>query len=38
MPLWAGGSVGVVHDVQPAGDLVSRLAGEAVVALEAGAG
>ncbi|MGH2933129.1 MAG: NAD(P)H-dependent flavin oxidoreductase, partial [Gaiellaceae bacterium] len=38
MPMWAGESVGVVHDIRPAGELVSRLAAEAVVALEAVSG
>jgi nitronate monooxygenase len=34
MPMWAGESVEAVHDIQPAGELVSRLAAEAVAALE----
>jgi len=35
MPLWAGESVAVVHDVVPAGELVARLAADAAAALEA---
>jgi hypothetical protein len=38
MPMWAGESVEFVHDIRPAGELVSRLAAEAVAALEAGSG
>ena len=35
MPMWAGESVAVVHDIRPAGELVARLAAEAVDALGA---
>ena len=34
MPMWAGESVGVVHDIQPAGALVARLAAEAAEAFD----
>ncbi len=37
LSLWAGQSVGLIHDVLPAGEIVRRLADEAAAALEAGA-
>jgi NAD(P)H-dependent flavin oxidoreductase YrpB (nitropropane dioxygenase family) len=33
--LWAGQSVGLIHDVRPAGDIVRSLVDEAVSALDA---
>ena len=35
MAMWAGESVGVVHDVRPAGEIVARLAADAAAALAA---
>jgi len=37
LALWAGQSVGLVHDVRPAGDIVRELADEAAAVLHAGA-
>jgi NAD(P)H-dependent flavin oxidoreductase YrpB (nitropropane dioxygenase family) len=36
MSMWAGQSVGLVHEVRPAGEIVRQLADEAAAALEAG--
>jgi NAD(P)H-dependent flavin oxidoreductase YrpB (nitropropane dioxygenase family) len=36
MSMWAGQSVGLVHDVRPAGEIVRQLADEAAAALNAG--
>jgi nitronate monooxygenase len=38
MPMWAGESVAVVHSIEPAGALISRLAGDALEALTATSG
>ena len=38
LPLWAGQSVGLIREVLPAGEIVRRIADEAVAALSAGAG
>jgi NAD(P)H-dependent flavin oxidoreductase YrpB (nitropropane dioxygenase family) len=38
MAMWAGESVGVVNDVQPAGDIVARLAADAAAALAVATG
>ncbi len=36
MSMYAGQSVGLVHDVRPAGEIVRQLADEAAAALKAG--
>ncbi len=33
LPLWAGQSVGVIHEVEPAGEIVRRIASDAAAAL-----